>query len=166
MAVYLEVVPQGPVRAQGGTQTLQGADCMVFYLGGIPASGSSHPGGVNIMFGDGSVRMGKDLDAIAAELSRTPRTASTIILGPSTQTGYVTTRWELSPRSSQAPSLGLTTGGGAAVLIGLLLPAVQVARQAARSKTRPPAAIQALKSVAGPSGHVFVIDADGSLMPL
>lgn len=165
MAVYLEVVPKGPARAQGGTQTLQGSECMVFFLGGIP-SRSPHPGGLNVLMADGSVRVVKDLDAVAAELSRTPRTVNTIILGPATQTGYVTTRWELSPRSSQAPSLGLSTGGGAAVLIGLLLPAVQVVREAARSRARPPAALQALKSAVGPSGHVFVVDADDSLLPL
>jgi len=165
MAVYLEVVPKGPSRAQGGTQTLQGSECMVFFLGGIP-SRSPRPGGLNVLLADGSVRVARDLDAIAAELSRTPRSVNTIILGPSNQAGYVTTRWELSPRSTQAPALGLTPGGGAAVLIGLLLPAVQAAREAARSKARPPASIQALKSVAGPSGHVFVIDSDDSLLPL
>jgi prepilin-type processing-associated H-X9-DG protein len=166
MAVYLEVVPKGSAGATG-THTLSGSDCMVFYLGGVPAPRSRHPGGVNVLLCDGSVRLARDLDAIATELSRTPpRTVGTIIVGPSNQAGYVTTRWELSPRSKQAPALGLTSGGGTAVMIGLLLPAVQAAREAARTKARPPASIQTLKSVAGPAGHVFVIDSDDTLLSL
>jgi prepilin-type processing-associated H-X9-DG protein len=139
----------------------------VFYLGGTPSSSSRHPGGVNILLGDGSVRFSKDLDAIATELARMPaRSVSTIMLGPSSQTGYVTTRWALSPDSKQAPSLGLTGAGGSAVMIGLLLPAVQAAREAARSKARWSVPIQTLKSLVGPAGHVFVIDSDNTLLPL
>jgi prepilin-type processing-associated H-X9-DG protein len=31
----------------------EGSECLVFYLGGVP---SSHPGGVNVVLADGSVR--------------------------------------------------------------------------------------------------------------
>jgi hypothetical protein len=115
----------------------------------------------------GSVRFAKDLDAIATELARMPaRSVSTIILGPSSHTGYVTTRWELSPDSTQAPALGLTGAGGSAVMIGLLVPAVQAAREAARRKARSSVPIQTLKSLVGPTGHVFVIDSDDTLLLL
>lgn len=167
MAVYLKVAPKDQRAGSSGAQTLSGSECLVFYLGGIPSTSTRHTGGINILMGDGSVRFAKDVDAIATELARAPaRSVSTIILGPSTQIGYVTRRWELSPDSRQAPSLGLTSAGGTAVMIGMLLPAVQAAREAARTKSRPSASILALKSVAGPLGHVFVIDSDDALLSL
>ncbi len=167
MAIYLEVAPAGARPASGGTHTLSGAECMVFYLGGAATAGSRHPGGVNVLLCDGSVRVAKDLDAIATELARAPaRSISTIILGPSSQAGYATTRWELSPGSKQAPALGLTAAGGTAVMIGMLLPAVQAAREAARTKARTWPPLQTLKSIVGPAGHVFVVDADSTLLLL
>jgi hypothetical protein len=57
----------------------------------------------------------------------------------------------------------VTNAGGQVVLIGLLLPAVQAAREAARRKARS-SAIQQLTSAVGSSGHVFVIDSDRALL--
>lgn len=167
MPVYFKVVPRDSRLGPSGAHTLSGSECLVFYLGGTPAAGSRHPGGVNVLLCDGSVRFAKDLDAIATELARLPsRGVDTIILGPSSQTGYVTTQWKLSPDSKHAPSLGLTGTGGTAVMIGLLLPAVQAAREAARSSARSTLPIQTLKSIVGPTGHVFVVDSDHTMLPL
>ena len=167
MAVYLKVAPKDSRLGPSGAHTLSGSDCLVFYIGGTPSQSTRHSGGLNILLGDGSVRFAKDLDAIAIDLARMPaRSVSTIILGPSIQTGYVTRRWELSPDSKQAPSLGLTTAGGTAVMIGLLLPAVQAAREAARTKARVPVSLQTLRSVVGASGHVWVVDSDDTLLAI
>jgi prepilin-type processing-associated H-X9-DG protein len=165
VAVYLEVVPANAGTAASGSRTLEGSQCLVFFLGGIPNSGQRHAAGVNVLLGDGSVRLAKDLDEIAAQLSRTSIGGGTVIIGPSTQPGYMTTRWQLTPGSKQVPSLGLTSAGGPAILIGLLLPAVQAAREAARTKARS-SAIQKLMSSVGPAGHVFVTGNDGALLPL
>jgi prepilin-type processing-associated H-X9-DG protein len=169
MAVYLKVVPKDASRTSGGAHTLSDSECLVFFLGGVPASPSKptrHSGGLNVLLCDGSVRFAPDLDAIATELARVPPSGvSAVIIGPAQQTGYVTMRWELSADSKQAPSLGLTGTGGNAVLIGLLLPAVQVARQAARAKAPVSTPIQKLASIVGATGHVFVIDKDSTLLP-
>jgi prepilin-type processing-associated H-X9-DG protein len=165
VAVYLEVVSANAGPASGGSRTLGGPECLVFFLGGVQATGQRHPRVVNVLLCDGSVRFAKDLNEIAAQLSPTPTAGGMIIIGPATQPGYVTTRWQLTSRSQHLPSLGLTSAGGQAVLIGLLLPAVQAAREAARTKTRSPA-IQQLTSVVGPSGRLFVIGSDGALLAL
>jgi prepilin-type processing-associated H-X9-DG protein len=165
VAVYLEVVAANATPVSSGSQVLEGNQCLVFYLGGIQTSRQPHSGAVNVLMGDGSVRVAKNLDEIAAQLSRTPISGGMIILGPASQTGYVTTRWQLTSGSKQVPSLGLTSTGGQVVLIGLLLPAVQAAREAARTKTRS-VAIQQLRSAVGLSGHVFVIGSQGELLTL
>ena len=140
---------------------------MVFFLGGTQAAAARHPGGVNILLGDGSVRFAKDLSEIAAAVARAPIAGvSTIIIGPATQPGYLTTRWQLTPVSRQLPGLGFTSAGGQAVLIGLLLPAVQAAREAATRKAPSSAPIAQLKSLVGPRGHVFVIGNQGELLTL
>jgi prepilin-type processing-associated H-X9-DG protein len=167
MAVYLEVVPTHATPASGASQVLEGSQCLVFYLGGAPTAASRHPGGVNILLCDGSVRFAKDLSEIAAAVARMPIAGvSTIIIGPATQPGYLTTRWQLTPVSKQLPALGLTSAGGQAVLIGLLLPAVQAAREAAARKAPSSAPIAQLKSLVGPGGHVFVIGSRGELLTL
>jgi prepilin-type processing-associated H-X9-DG protein len=163
MVVYLEVVPADKAGVSSGSQVLQGQECLVFFLGGTQSSRRPHSGGMNAVMGDGSVRVAKDLDEIAAQLAGTPISGGMIILGPASQTGYMTTRWQLTPGSRQLPSLGLTNAGGQAVLIGLLLPAIQAAREAARTRARS-AAIQQLRSVVGLSGHVFVIGSQGELI--
>jgi prepilin-type processing-associated H-X9-DG protein len=165
VAVYLEVVPANAAPASGGSRTLEGSQCLVFFLGGAPTSGRRHSGGVNVLMGDGSVRLAKDLNEIAAGLSRTPMSGGMIIIGAASQPGYVTTRWHLTPGSTHLPSLGLTNAGGQVVLFGLLLPGVQAAREAARTKARSPA-MQQLTSAVGSSGHVFVIGSDRELLAL
>ena len=165
MAVYLEVVPTSAKPASGASHVLEGSQCMVFYLGGAPTAATRHPGSVNFLLCDGSVRFAKDLSEIAAEVARMPIAGvSTIIIGPATQPGYVTTRWQLTPVSRQLPGLGLTSAGGQAVLIGLLLPAVQAAREAATRKAPSSGPIAQLKSVVGPGGHVFVVGSQGELL--
>ena len=114
-----------------------------------------------------SVRFAKDLSEIAAAVARMPIAGvSTVIIGPATQPGYLTMRWQLTPVSSQLPGLGLTSAGGQAVLIGLLLPAVRAAREAAARKAPASAPIAQLKSLVGPRGHVFVIGNQGELLTL
>jgi prepilin-type processing-associated H-X9-DG protein len=167
MAVYLEVVPALAKPASGASQVLEGSQCLVFYLGGAPAPAARHPGGLNFLFGDGSVRFAKDLSEIAAAVARMPIAGvGTIIIGPATHPGYLTTRWQLTPVSRQLPGLGLTSAGGQAILIGLLLPAVQAAREAAARKAPSSAPIAQLKSLVGPRGHVFVIGDHGELLTL
>ncbi len=163
MPIYLEVAPANATPVSSGRQVLEGHQCLVFYLGSTPTSRVPHAGGLNVALADGSVRMARDLAEIAAQLSRTPSSADMIIVGPANQVGYVTTRWQLTPGSRQVPALGLTSSGGEAVLIGLLLPAVQAAREAARTKA-PSAAMKQLGSVVGPSGHVFVVGSQGELL--
>ncbi len=167
MAVYLEVVPTHAKPASGAGHVLEGSECMVFFLGGAPNPAARHPAGANILMGDGSVRFAKDLSEIAAAVARTPGVGvSTIIIGPATQPGYLTTRWQLTPVSRQLPALGLTSAGGQAVLIGLLLPAVQAAREAAARKAPSSGPIAQLKSLVGPTGHVFVMGSEGELLTL
>jgi prepilin-type processing-associated H-X9-DG protein len=167
MAVYLEVVPTHAKPTSGASQVLEGSQCLVFYLGGVPTASSAHPGGMNVLLCDGSVRFAKDLSEIAAAIARMPIAGvSTIIIGPATQPGYLTTRWQLTSVSKELPGLGLTSAGGQAVLIGLLLPAVQAARDAAVRKAPSSGPIAQLKSLVGPRGHVFVIGNQGELLTL
>jgi len=165
VAIYLEVAPANTAPVSSGSQTLEGKECLVFFVGSASTSRQPHSGGMNVLMGDGSVRVAKDLDEIAVQLTRTPISGNMVILGPASQTGYTTTRWQLTPGSRHLPSLGLTNAGGQAVLIGLLLPAVQAAREAARTKARS-LAIQQLRTAVGPSGHVFVIGSQGELLSL
>ena len=167
MAVYLEVVPTHAKPASGASQVLEGSQCLVFYLGGAPTAATRHPGGVNVLLCDGSVRFAKDLGEIAGAVARMPRAGvNAIIIGPATQPGYLTTQWQLTPVSRQLPGLGLTSAGGQALLIGLLLPAVQAAREAAAGKAPAAAPIAQLKSLVGPRGRAFVIGNQGELLAL
>jgi prepilin-type processing-associated H-X9-DG protein len=166
MAVYLEVVPTNARPASGASQVLDGSQCLVFFLGGAPTARSRHTG-VNVLLCDGSVRFAKDLSKIVAEIARMPMAGiSTVIIGEAGQPGYLTTRWQLTPVSKQLPALGLTGAGGQAVLIGLLLPAVQAAREAAARKAPSSGPIAQLKSLVGPAGHVYVIGRHGELLML
>jgi prepilin-type processing-associated H-X9-DG protein len=137
---------------------------LVFFLGGTPRAGSRHPGGMNVVLCDGSVRFVKDLNEILTAVARQPLGSKSLFVGPANQMGYSTTRWELAPGSPQLPSLGLTTTGGQAVLIGLLLPAVQAAREAA-ARHAPNATLSQLKAAAGTGGRVFVLGSAGELLP-
>ena len=167
MAVYIEVAPTQAKPASGASLVLDGSQCLAFYLGGAPAARTRHPGGINILMCDGSVRFAKDLSEITAAIASMPSAGiSTVIIGPAGQPGYVTTRWQLTPGSKQLPALGLTDAGGHAVLIGLLLPAVQAAREAAARKSPASGPIAQLKSLVGPRGHVFVIGNQGELLTL
>ena len=138
----------------------------MFFLGGTQSSRRPHSGGMNVVMGDGSVRVAKDLGEIAAKLAGTPISGGMIILGPASQTGYMTTRWQLTPGSQQLPSLGLTTAGGQAVLIGLLLLAVQAAREAAPTKKHGRVPFSSFGASFGLSGHVLVIGSQGELLTL
>lgn len=162
MAVYLKVVASSSARS-GGSHTLSGQECLVFYLGGSPNSSPKHAGGVNVLLGDGSVRFARDLDEIVAALRNEGSAGKTIIIGPASQTGFYSTRWELAPGSKQVPSLGLTSAGGQVVMIALLLPAVQAAREAAKRKA-PTAPLLQLKSIVGTGGHVYVIGSESELL--
>lgn len=162
--VYLEVVPR--TTSSGGKQILEGQECLVFFAGGVPSARSRHPGGVNAVLCDGSVRFVRDENELVAALTRTSLLLpASMIVGPGTQIGYATTQWQLTTASRQAPSLGLTSNGGQAVLIAMLLPAVQAALEAATRKTTGPAAIEKLKAMTGVGGHVFILGSQGELLP-
>ena len=168
MPVYFEVRMPNAGLTSTTTQSrlTQGHECLVFFLGSTPSSTSHHPGVIQAVLCDGSVRYLKDEAAIIDELTGAPEgSAQTIIVGPSSQPGYARTRWLLTTHSYQLPSLGLTGAGGAAVLIGLLLPAVQAAREAAARKAPSPPAVEKLKALVGLGGHVFVLGSAGELLP-
>jgi prepilin-type processing-associated H-X9-DG protein len=86
--VYLEVVP----RTTSSSAILQGHECLVFFVGGVPTAGSRHPGTINVLLCDGSVRLVRDENELVAVLARSSLSLpTTMIVGPGTQVGFATT---------------------------------------------------------------------------
>jgi prepilin-type processing-associated H-X9-DG protein len=121
-------------------------------------SSSKHTGGVQALMADGSVRfLGSALELPSSIKQTYAGGVDLIIIGESPKTGW-------------SPADQFASKGIIAVLIGMLLPAVQAAREAARRRSMhfPNSGSGVLASLEGllrPGGQIFVIDADGRMLP-
>jgi prepilin-type processing-associated H-X9-DG protein len=123
----------------------------------ISATQGAHPGGVNFAICDGSVRFGHDLPDIAAAVARShPHAIDVILIGQANQAA-----WGLVSK--------FKSNGIIAILIGLLLPAVQAAREAAErtgaANSLTKAGMDTLQTSLKLGGKICVVGADGKLLP-
>jgi hypothetical protein len=114
-------------------------------------------GDTRALMADGSVRFLLDPVQIPASIRQTyPGGVDTIVIAESPRTGW-------------SPADTYTSNGIIAILIGLLLPAVQAAREAARrsstNSSPDPYGLLALKTLLRPGGKIFVTGADGRMLP-